>query len=121
MDACDIFGAEIFALRQQRSWSQARLAHAANISRAYVSELENGRVPPPRARTFERLVAVLTDTEDQRNRIRLLAQICQCQWACSQALPPHLRKLTGYLLGNAERISPHKVTQIVSLIEELAM
>lgn len=121
MDECDTFGAEIFALRQRRTWSQARLARAAKISRAYVSELENGRVPPPGARTLERLVATLTETEDQRDRFRLLAQRSRCQWHCNQSLPPHLRKLTGLILANAERLSPHKASQVVSLLEELAM
>lgn len=121
MDAAHLFGQEIYDLRQKFGWAQAELAGAACLSKAYVSAIENGRVPPPPSKTVDRLAAALAKSIPKQEELRRLAQISRCCWACNHALPQHLGSVASVLLQNSHKLSPTSAMQILNLIEELAM
>ena len=67
------FGAKLFSHRNAVGLSQAELARRARISRSFLSEIENGRRPPPPKRTVDRLTLALALPDDQRDALCELA------------------------------------------------
>lgn len=67
------FGARLFGHRRAAGLSQAELARRAHLSRSFLSEIENGRRPPPPQRTVERLTSALALPDDQRDALCALA------------------------------------------------
>ncbi len=57
-------GATIRSLREQKGWTQAKLAAYAGIARSYISMLENDERPNVSARIVNRLAAALGVTSD---------------------------------------------------------
>jgi transcriptional regulator with XRE-family HTH domain len=55
------FGRAVRRLREERGWSQERLAEAADMNRSYVGELERG-IAMPSLQTIYKLAAALTTT-----------------------------------------------------------
>jgi transcriptional regulator with XRE-family HTH domain len=121
MDAATLFGAEIYRLRVELGWPQVRLAGKARLSKAYISAIENGRVPPPPERTTHRIASALALTACKRGELISLARVARCSWTCNAALPAHLGEVTSTLLRNARKLSPQQAAEIRILIEELAM
>lgn len=69
------FGAALFALRTRNGISQVQLARTSNLSRAYVSTVENGRRRPPPPKTIERLADALDLKQEEREILRLRGTI----------------------------------------------
>lgn len=54
------FGRQIRTHREQKGWSQEDLAEFANLSRAYVGEIERGQVSPSIFTAYKLAVALNT-------------------------------------------------------------
>lgn len=118
MNTDEVFGAHIFALRQRLTWSQSRLATEAGISKSYVSQVENGHVPPPVDATVERLVLALSDAGANRDKLLHLARVGRYQWHLHKELPTEISQLLGFLLSNADKISTPTANSIIQLVED---
>jgi len=52
-------GDKVFELRDERGWSQKRLAEIAGVSQTTVVNIETGKIPVPRTPTLRRLARAL--------------------------------------------------------------
>ncbi|WP_395402943.1 helix-turn-helix domain-containing protein [Pseudoduganella sp. UC29_106] len=55
------FGLAVRRLREERGWSQERLAEAADMNRSYIGELERG-IAMPSLQTIHKLAGALATT-----------------------------------------------------------
>jgi repressor LexA len=69
------FGARLKALRQQQNMTLDDLAARSGISKAYLSQIENGRVDPPRDDKVRRLEAVFGERPSTLVELAHLARV----------------------------------------------
>ena len=74
-EARGVLGVNVRTLRTSRGWTHRALADAADVSQAYVSDLETGRVTNPGVVPLYRIALVLNVTmEDLMGLSRLAAR-----------------------------------------------
>lgn len=110
ISAAESFGAELFALRVSRGFSQAELARRALLSRSYLSEVENDRKPCPSLEVCWRLFDALELA--QAERTVLLQLTAQEQVSGLPEEPDNLADLIGDLGRLHHRLTPDRIHKI---------
>ena len=117
-ETSESYGAELFALRTARGLAQADLARKANLSRSYLSEVENDRRPPPSLDVCRRLVDALDLAPAECSRLWAFAF-----HACSpeQSLPTaSLAALIGDIGRLLPRLTPERIEKVRRHLKEVA-
>lgn len=116
------FGEVLYRFRTNQHRTQAALARAAALSRAYISSLENSRVPPPSAGALAKILDALHLSEGDAAALRKAAELDIGTEICfGTKLPVHIRAVAAQLKVAAVRIPPATADRLARVIEEYAM
>lgn len=113
------FGAELYAARIRKGFTQAEVAAKARLGRGYYSQLENSRKGPPSETALIRIVQALGLGESDGKRLVASAIAERCTPAPHvKALSPAVRQLLVCIFDHADRITPATAFRIETILSE---
>lgn len=119
--ADESFGEQLYRHRTRTKLSQSALAVAAGISKAYLSELENGRRRPPPRRTAHRLAKALRMSKLESDRFVAIAVIGRGSERPDDELPDDVRHLITDLRAYAFDLPARFIAALRKSIKEIVM
>ena len=83
-----MFGECLARLRKKRGQSQKFVAIQAGIDASYLAGIEHGRRPPPRQPVFERILAALSVTSEERQELKTAIVIARLARIAAAEMEP---------------------------------
>lgn len=99
-------------------WQQ-EIASRIGCPRSYVSELENGRVPPPKRPVVQAFASALALTAaEQRDLHRLATSAREDVVRFDHATPHRVRLVARTLKQVQDRLLPHQAERLLTILQE---
>jgi transcriptional regulator with XRE-family HTH domain len=103
-------GENIRYRRQGNNWSLADLAHKSGVSKAYISDLENGSGGRPNIQYLYRIAVALETTIDALLNQRVRPEKTSKSTSSDEPLPPGLEEF-----ARQEKLNPDQIDMLAKL------